>query len=93
MTAAFACDESRAFVSSYRVTGQLTEKAVAGLRRESSRPLSAHCIVDELTIIIAPVIMGGSKRLFDGFTRSPDLEHLGVRQSPVATFIDYRVKR
>jgi dihydrofolate reductase len=49
-------------------------------------------IVDELTIIIAPVILGGGKRLFEGFSRSLDLEHLGVRQSPFATFIDYRVK-
>ena len=49
--------------------------------------------VDELTIIVAPVVLGGGKRLFDGFTESLDLEHLGVRQSPFATFIDYRVKR
>jgi dihydrofolate reductase len=50
-------------------------------------------IVDELTIIIAPVVLGGGKGLFDGFSQSLDLEHLGVRQSPFATFIDYRVKR
>ena len=31
--------------------------------------------------------------LFDGFDRSLELEHVGVRQSPHATFIDYRVKR
>ena len=49
-------------------------------------------IVDELTIIVAPVVLGAGKRLFEGFTRSLDLEHLGVRQSPFATFIDYRVK-
>ena len=49
-------------------------------------------IVDELTIIIAPVVMGGGKRLFEGFSRSLDLEHLGVRQSTFATFIDYAVK-
>lgn len=49
-------------------------------------------VVDELTIIVAPVVLGGGKRLFDGFTRSLELEHLGVRQSPFATFIDYRVK-
>lgn len=49
-------------------------------------------IVDELTIIVAPVVLGGGKRLFEGFTTSLDLEHLGVRQSRFATFIDYRVK-
>jgi dihydrofolate reductase len=50
-------------------------------------------IVDELSIVIAPVVLGGGKRLFEGFSRSLDLEHLGVRQSGFATFIDYRVKR
>jgi dihydrofolate reductase len=50
-------------------------------------------IVDDLTIIIAPVILGGGKRLFDGFSESLELEHVGVRQSQFATFIDYRVKR
>jgi dihydrofolate reductase len=49
-------------------------------------------IVDELTIIVAPVILGGGKRLFEGFSESLNLEHLGVRQSPFATFIDYRLK-
>ena len=49
-------------------------------------------IVDELSIIVAPVALGGGKRLFEGFSRWLDLEHLGVRQSQFATFIDYRVK-
>jgi dihydrofolate reductase len=48
-------------------------------------------IVDELIIIVARVVLGGGKRLFEGFSRLLDLEHLGVRQSPFATFIDYRV--
>lgn len=50
-------------------------------------------LVDELSIIVAPVVLGGGKRLFEGFTSSLELEHLGVRQSPWATFIDYRVRR
>jgi dihydrofolate reductase len=50
-------------------------------------------LVDELTIIIAPVVLGGGKRLFEGFTKSVELEHVGVRQSQHATFIDYRVKQ
>jgi dihydrofolate reductase len=50
-------------------------------------------IVDELTIVIAPVVLGGGKRLFEGFSESLDLEHIGLRQSPFATFIDYRVRR
>jgi dihydrofolate reductase len=50
-------------------------------------------LVDQLTIIVAPVILGGGKRLFEGFERSIDLEHVGIRQSRYATSIDYRVVR
>lgn len=42
-------------------------------------------LVDELTIIIAPVLLGAGKRLFEGFSESIELEHLGVRQSAFAT--------
>jgi dihydrofolate reductase len=49
--------------------------------------------IDELTIIVAPIVLGAGKRLFDGFEKRVELEHLGVRQSVFATFIDYRVVR
>ncbi len=49
--------------------------------------------VDEVSIIVAPVILGAGKHLFDGFASDIELEHVGVRQSPYATFIDYRVRR
>jgi dihydrofolate reductase len=57
------------------------------------RQALAAGIVDELTIIVAPIVLGGGKRLFDGFSKRIELEHAGVRQSPLATFIDYRVRR
>jgi dihydrofolate reductase len=60
---------------------------------ETIRQALAAGIVDELTIVVAPIIMGSGKRLFEGFSQSLDLEQLGVRQSTFATFIDYRVKR
>ena len=50
-------------------------------------------IVDELDIIVAPVILGGGKRLFEDFTKSLDLENRGVRQSRWATFMKFTVKR
>jgi dihydrofolate reductase len=58
---------------------------------EIIRQALAAGLVDGLSIIVAPVILGGGKRLFGRFTESLDLEHAGVRQSPFATFIDYRV--
>ena len=39
-------------------------------------------LVDELTVIVAPVVLGAGKRLFEGFTDSLELEHIGLRQSP-----------
>jgi dihydrofolate reductase len=49
--------------------------------------------VEELTISIAPVVLGGGKRLFEDFDETVNLEHLSVLQSPFATHISYRVVR
>ena len=56
------------------------------------RQALAAGLVDQLDIIVAPVILGGGKRLFEGFGESLDLEPMRVRESPLATFISYRVK-
>ncbi len=50
-------------------------------------------LVDELSISIAPITLGDGKRLFEGFEKQVDMEPIGVRQSPFATHISYRVRR
>jgi dihydrofolate reductase len=47
--------------------------------------------VEELTITIAPVVLGAGKRLFEDFDESLNLEHVRLLQSPFATHITYRV--
>jgi dihydrofolate reductase len=47
--------------------------------------------VSELTITIAPVVLGAGKRLFEGFDETVTVEHAGIRQSPFATHLSYRV--
>lgn len=50
-------------------------------------------VVDELSISIAPVVLGAGKRLFEGFDTSLTLEPIRVRTSDFATHITYRVLR
>lgn len=49
--------------------------------------------LDELSISIAPVVLGGGKRLFEGFEIGVSLEPIRVLQSPFATHVTYRVAR
>lgn len=49
--------------------------------------------VDELSISIAPVVLGDGKRLFEGFDAALVLQPIRVLQSPFATHVTYRVLR
>ena len=49
--------------------------------------------VDVLAISTAPVILGGGKRLFEGFEQDIDLEKVSVHSSQYATHTTYAVKR
>jgi dihydrofolate reductase len=48
--------------------------------------------IDEITLDIAPVLLGRGERLFDG-VNDPGLEQVEVTHSPYATHIHYRVVR
>lgn len=87
----FAGSLAEAIDRAQAVAGQKQVHLMGGA--DLIRQTLAAGLVNELTIIIAPVTLGAGKRLFDGFGESLELEHLGVRQSPFATFIDYRVKK
>lgn len=50
-------------------------------------------VVDELAISTAPVVLGGGKRLFDGFTGDLDLAISSVHHSPYAVHVRYAVRR
>ena len=49
--------------------------------------------IEELSISIAPVVLGGGKRLFEGFDETVKLQPVRVLQSPFATHITYHVMR
>ena len=49
--------------------------------------------VEELSISIAPLVLGAGKRLFEGFDQQMELEQTRVLHSPFATHITYRVRR
>ena len=50
-------------------------------------------VVDELTLTIAPILLGAGKRLFDGIDHTDlEFERTGVVESPFVTHIRYRVR-
>jgi dihydrofolate reductase len=56
------------------------------------RQYLAAGLVDELTLTIAPVLLGAGKRLFDGIARTDiAFERTAVIESPFATHIRFRV--
>jgi hypothetical protein len=55
--------------------------------------LRAGGYVEEVSISIAPVVLGAGKRLFEGFDETVSLEHFRLLQSSFATHITYRVVR
>ncbi len=57
------------------------------------RQALAAGVVDLLAVSIAPVVLGGGKRLFDGFEHDVDLRIARTFTSPLATHVWYDVVR
>jgi dihydrofolate reductase len=49
-------------------------------------------VIEEFTHSMAPVVLGGGKRLFEGFDESIDMEPIKTYSSPYATHVTYRVR-
>ena len=67
------------------------EVGIAGGASTVRQALAAGAL-DELTLDIAPVLLGAGERLFDG-VEDPGLEPIDVVASPNATHVRYRVGR
>lgn len=65
--------------------------AVAGGASTVRQALAAG-VLDELTLEIAPVLVGEGERIFDG-SATPELEIVEAEHSPLATHVRYRVVR
>lgn len=50
-------------------------------------------VIEEFTHSIAPIVLGGGKRLFEGIDESIELEPIRTYSSPYATHVTYRVRR
>jgi dihydrofolate reductase len=65
------------------------EVLIAGGASTVRQALAAG-VIEEISLDVAPILLGAGERLFDGVT-DPGLEPVEVTQSPLATHIRYRV--
>ena len=56
------------------------------------RQAFAAGVLDEITLDVAPILLGAGERLFEGVD-DPGLEPVEVTHAPLATHIRYRVGR
>jgi dihydrofolate reductase len=87
----FVTEGFEAALDRARAAAEGREIAVAGGASTVRQALAAGAL-DQLTLDIAPVLLGRGERLFDGVV-APGLEPVEVVASPLATHVRYRVGR
>jgi dihydrofolate reductase len=87
----FVTDGVEAAVERARDAAGDKDVAIAGGASVIQGCLAAG-LLDELSIHVAPVLLGGGVRLFEG-TASRSLEIVGVMDGPAATHVRYRVSK
>ena len=85
----FVTDGFAAGLERARAAAGDREILIAGGASTVRQALAAGAI-EEITLDIAPVLLGSGERLFDGVA-DPGLEPVEVTQSPLATHVRYRI--
>jgi dihydrofolate reductase len=87
----FVTDGFESALQQARAAAGNGEVAIAGGASTVRQALEAGAI-EQLTLDVAPVVLGAGERIFDG-VKDPGLEPVEVLHSPLATHIRYRVGR
>jgi dihydrofolate reductase len=89
VTDGFDAAYARAVEAAVAAGGEDGEVLIAGGASTIRQALAAG-VLDEMVLDVAPVLLGGGERLFDGVA-DPGLTPIEVIESPRATHIRYRV--
>jgi dihydrofolate reductase len=87
----FVTDGFDAAFEQARAAAGDADVSIAGGASTMRQALAAG-VLDELTLDIAPVLLGGGERLFDGVA-DPGLTPVDAVHSPYATHVRYRIDR
>jgi len=87
----FVTDGIESALERARAAAGERDVSIAGGAATVNQYLAAG-LVDELRLHIAPLVLGGGERLFDGVPRV-DLEQVSSRAASLVTHVTYRVRR
>ena len=88
----FVTDGVEAALERARAAAGDKDVAIAGGANVVQQYLAAG-LVDELQVHVAPLLLGGGVRLFDGGGDQPALQQVRVVESPAVTHLRYEVER